>query len=76
MSEPAFAARVLTQWHRELAAGCRRRDTGDALYRAACRAAEALDWDRAGCPRAAAQAEADARVVLSTALGAEHRGAA
>lgn len=65
---PAIGIGALRQWNAELQARVRSRVTFDALWRAACREAEALDLSRLGCLGASRQAADDAaRIVVIAA---------
>jgi len=51
---------AIERWHAEVAAGLRRRDRFDLLFRAACFEQEARDLAAVGCRGAAADALRDA----------------
>ena len=56
--------RYLTRWWDELAAGKRTRLTADTLHLAACKEAEARDYDRMGTPTIAKQCRQEAAAIM------------
>jgi hypothetical protein len=65
---------ALDAWRKELAAGQRTKTTFDALSRAACAEAAALEF--ANIPALAAAYRDDARRIILEAARQQHRGAA
>jgi hypothetical protein len=66
---------ALDAWRRELAAGERTRTTFDALWRAACEEANALEAAAAGLPQLAQGFQQEAYRII-TAAAKRRRGAA
>lgn len=60
-------AGALELWRRELAAGARTRRVMDTLWRAACREAMAIDFDRLGLHRVAENLRREAAAIIVVA---------
>ena len=67
MSAPRLVTPALNAWRAEVASGERTRDTVDALWRAACEEANALEAAAAGLPDLAEHFRRDAYKIISEA---------
>lgn len=76
MSALRLRTPALDAFRRELAAGERTATTFDALWRAACAEANALEANAAGLPRLAAGFLADAREIVHAEIKRQREAAA